>query len=121
MQQATQSAPDPLNPVPLVGPPSVDFDCTKPERPVRIYSYWGSPLDSVGEDGDYVLEEISGSLIGPKTNGRWPEDFVPIEGPVVGKRGCFPRWKSPQKRNAIMWLCSKWFRSALRFLLTGSA
>jgi hypothetical protein len=86
MQQATQSAPDPTNPVPLVNLPSPELDCTKPERPVRFYSHWGSPLDTVGEDGDYILEELTGSLIGPKKNGKWPEDFVRIEGPVVGKR-----------------------------------
>ncbi len=117
MQHAAKSALDPLNPAPPVNPPGVDLDCTKPERPVRIYSYWGSPLDSVGEDGDYVLEEISGSLIGPKANGKWPEEFVRIEGPVVGKRGCFPRWTSPETQDrTTAW--TKWFKNILRFLLT---
>jgi hypothetical protein len=121
MQQSTQSALDPMNSAPLVNSPSVDSDCTKPERTVRIYSYWGSPLDSVGEDGDYVFEEMSGSLIGPKRNGTWPEDLIRIEGPVVGKRGCFPRWRSPEKQNGTMrGFCARWFKNILRFLLTGS-
>jgi hypothetical protein len=72
---------------------------TKPERPVQIYSYWGSPADNVGEDGDFVFEEMSSSLIGPKENGKWPEDLRRIEGPVLGKHGCFPRWRSRKERT----------------------
>jgi hypothetical protein len=99
---------------------SGEIDCTKPERPVRIYSYWGSPLDNVGEDGDFVLEEISGSLIGPKENGKWPEDFVRIEGPVVGKRGCFPRWRSAERRKSTRkGLVIKSLKMIVWFLLTG--
>jgi hypothetical protein len=93
---------------------------TKPERPVQIYSYWGSPADNVGEDGDFVFEEMSGSLIGPKENGKWPEDLIPIEGPVLGKHGCFPRWRSRKEQT-----CKQessfvsWLRSLLRFFSTG--
>jgi hypothetical protein len=121
MRQATKRALDLIQPVPLVNRSNVEVDCTKPERPIQIYSYWGSPLNNVGEDGDYVLEEISGSLIGPKKNGKWPEDFVRIEGPVVGRRGCFPRWRGAEKRNGRTgghW--ARWFKILLRFVLSSA-
>jgi hypothetical protein len=121
MQQATQSALDSISPIPVVAP-NAQSDCTIPERPVRIYSYWGSPIASVGEDGDFVFEEISGTLIGPKMKGEWPEDLIRIEGPVVGKRGCFPRWRGSEKQNRTMterWV--KWLKNALLFLLAGAA
>jgi hypothetical protein len=121
MQQATKSAFDPINAVPLANTSNIGTDFTKPERPVRIYSHWGSPLDSVGEDGDYVFEEMSESLIGPKKHGKWPEDFIRIEGPVVGKRGCFPRWRGSEKPIGTMrglWIRC---RDILRFLLARAA
>jgi len=110
---------DPYNPAPTIISAYVEHDYTKPERPVRVYSYWGSPSDYVGEDGDFVFEEITGSLIGPKANGKWPEDFIRIEGPVIGKRGCFPRWRSPDKQvGASDRFLTGWFKIVIR-LLTG--
>ena len=120
IMQATRTAPDNSNLRTITQPnlSDVQTDCTKPERPIRIYSYWGSPLDNVGEDGDYVFEEISGSLIGPKENGKWPETFIKIEGPVVSKRGFFPRWRNPAKpiarRRCFILI---WLKSILRVLL----
>jgi hypothetical protein len=105
---------------PSINSAAVGHDCTKPERPVRVYSCWGGPSDYVGEDGDFVLEEITGSLIGPKANGKWPEDFIRIEGPVIGKRGCFPRWRRPNGRvGESERLLTGWFKIVIRFLLTG--
>ena len=68
-------------------------DITHPERPVQVYSYWGNPSPSIGHDGDFVLEEITGTLIGPKENGQWPDEMVRIEGAALGRCGHFPRWK----------------------------
>jgi hypothetical protein len=105
---------------PLLNSSDVEPDHTKPECPIHVYSYWGSPLDSVGEDGDFVLEEISGSLIGPKANGKWPEDLIRIEGPVVGKRGCFPRWRTPEKHlSTLEKLWAAFSNTLRRFLWLG--
>ena len=126
MQAARSMRPNKLvyKPVSSVGAVDVDLECTRPERPIRVYSYWGSPADNVGEDGDYVLEEITGSLIGPKVDGKWPEDLVKIEGPVVSKFGYFPRWWRHEKPSAAsgkgLWWTA-WFKMILRFLLTGDA
>src|ERR1700722_5059686 len=79
MQRASNER-DPSSTAPLIHRSYVEQGCSKPERPIRVYSYWGSPSENVGEDGDFVLEEITGSLIGPKANGKWPEDLMRIEG-----------------------------------------
>lgn len=119
--QTARNEYDPKYPAPSLNSAYVEQDCTKPERQVRVYSYWGNPSENVGEDGDFVIEEITGSLIGPKANGRWPEDLIRIEGPVIGKRGCFPRWRTPDKRvGTSEWLLTGWLKMVFRFLLTGS-
>jgi len=98
----------------------VEQDCTKPERPVGIYSYVGSPSDNVARDGDFLFEEITGSLIGPKANGKWPEDFKRIEDRVVGKHRCYPRWRSLNERvGAREGFLSGWFKRVIRFLRIG--
>jgi hypothetical protein len=118
--QTARNRYDPKSPAPSINSAYFEHDCTKPERPVRVYSCWGSPSDYVGEDGDFVLEEITGSLIGPKANGEWPEDFIRIEGPVIGKVGCFRRWKSPDKQvHASERSLTGWVKIVIRFVLTG--
>ena len=117
--QTARNEYDPKDPAPAINGAYVEQDCTKPERPIRVYSHWGDPSDNVGEDGDFVLEEITGSLIGPKANGRWPEDLIRIEDPVIGKPGCFPRWGTPDKRVGTGGCLEAWFKIAIRFLLTG--
>jgi hypothetical protein len=118
--QTARNEDDPYNPAPAINSAHVEHDCTKPERSVRVYSYWGSPSDYVGEDGDFVFEEITGSLIGPKANGTWPQDFIRIEGPVIGKPGCFPRWRrSDDRLGANEWFLTGWFKTVTRFLMSG--
>jgi hypothetical protein len=117
--QRTRNEYDPKDPAPSINSAYVEQGCTKPERPIQVYSYWGNPSENVGEDGDFVLEEITGYLIGPKANGRWPEDFKRIEGPVIGRRGCFPRWRSPHKQASTGGFLKARFKIVIRFLLTG--
>jgi hypothetical protein len=51
---------DPYKPAaPAINSAYVEHDCTKPERPVRVYSCWGGPSDYVGEDGDFVFAKKS--------------------------------------------------------------
>jgi hypothetical protein len=57
-----------------------------PEPPVKVISYMGSATDTVGNDGDFYVDELTNILYGPKAGGVWPEDGVVVDGPVVCKR-----------------------------------
>jgi hypothetical protein len=96
-----------------------DLNWTTPQRPVRVYSKWGNPSATLGEDGDFALEEITGSLIGPKVDGCWRDELTKVEGPVLGKLGSFPRWsRTPPKTDRPKRIhLQSYFHALLRFLV----
>jgi hypothetical protein len=51
---------------------------TKPETWNRIFSYVGRPTNSLGDDGDYYIDERTNLLHGPKATGAWPENGSPV-------------------------------------------
>lgn len=61
-------------------------DATKPEAAVKVLVYVGTPSNRIGSDGDFYLEEETNLLYGPKANGLWPEDGVPVSGPVMRRK-----------------------------------
>jgi len=111
---------DPSNQAHSINSAYVKRSRTKRENPVRVYSYSGYPSGNVGEDGDFVLEDLSGLLIGPKANGKWPEEVVKVEGQVVGRHGWYPRWRNPVKpADASEGFLTRGFTFVIRFLLIG--
>jgi hypothetical protein len=63
--------------------PTLETHYTDPEPAVNVFVYIGTPSDNIGNNGDFYLEEETNLLYGPKANGAWPEDGVPVSGPVM--------------------------------------
>ena len=102
-------------------------DPTKPEPSVQVFTYIGTPSDTIGKNGDYYLEEDTNILYGPKVDGVWPEDGYTINGPVLRrkKKGPQQSWSPPsriatsRKRTGIVFakFCLRFFDALLAKLL----
>lgn len=106
---------------PLIRRSYVAQESAQVDREVRLIPYNGFPSDSVGRNGDLVLDQLSNTLYGPKADGVWPLEGVQVEGPVV----CRQKWVKLSKiqeenkpavpKKNVAWLV----KAILRFLLTG--
>lgn len=91
-------------------PLSSEFDSTRVDKPVTVYSYVGTLADDLGKDGDFYVEEMTNVLYGPKADGVWPEVGISAAGLCkrswigVSRARMSKAQQESQRGGPIVWL-----------------